>query len=779
MNRLVLTFFLIILFGHSESAMAKEPKDGSWQFLNNTHRESLRYQSGPDYSDYVKESLNDFYSIVLECVLDSDKQETIARNFMDNIDEGGKFVADIIDPFPKDELYSFLVYLSNIKLHYLSHLSDSQGIIKAETDNILITDVDNKHNGASIRVNYQVTILMDSVVVYSGDSEALLTYPNMRNKYQYKINSVVPKAYLAYRTSLANGTQIVSPSIGVETNQHSLKADHDSPTTTNVSNEIVEYSTSELDMMLHKAVELYNVKRFDESYRLLTNYHEGLKAKGVHYEKLSEWINKCKVAYELDKLGVDTSFNYCDGVCRFILNKKFGFIDSTGTVIVQPVLNEALDFKSGVAWVMKDDLWGSIDKSGSFVVNPQYDDVYELNEKDYAQNRCMLVEKNELFGLVDIKTGEVIEPIKYTSTNGRFGQIKGASFVYLATKKTRKLVDLATGTEKVNLPKNLEFREVIYENYFLVRDIKKYSYSLWATGIMHYKDGLILEPNYFSIRLLSLTHRELILLYQSRLDKDWYSIYNLRTRNMVSDRSFRGVLGFSLEYPFVIVEPFHFYDYAILDVNDGQLFGYTDFSYENIHLPEESSNTRTIVVEKGDTIKLYDFEHNEYIAPRSEIDVRFNGDYAIIRQNGKYGFINNHGEIVVPCQYDSTSGYNGNISPVVMKANDIVYLYDLDLKVYQAPTSEIDIKFDSYGHARICQNGKYGFINKRGKIIVPCEYYFLSDFGFYDKGVVTAKAYISKETYDQNKPTALIKIDIDSDTISIMNLSEVSMINTQ
>ena len=106
------------------------------------------------------------------------------------------------------------------------------------------------------------------------------------------------------------------------------------------------------------------------------------------------------------------------------------------------------------------------------------------------------------------------------------------------------------------------------------------------------------------------------------------------------------------------------------------------------------------------------------------------------------------------------------IPRVVLFEND-VYLCDLDFTVYKAPHSEIEIKYDPYGHARICQNGKYGFINKRGEIVIPCQFYYATSFSNNYKGVKwydasIAEFYIDKEAYDQQKPNILMKKKVDN-----------------
>ena len=60
-------------------------------------------------------------------------------------------------------------------------------------------------------------------------------------------------------------------------------------------------------------------------------------------------------------------------------------------------------------------------------------------------------------------------------------------------------------------------------------------------------------------------------------------------------------------------------------------------------------------------------------------------------ENGKYGYVNTKGEVVVPCIYDNTWWF-------------------------------------SEGFARVEQNDKSGFINTQGEVVIPCIYDNADDF---------------------------------------------------
>jgi hypothetical protein len=59
---------------------------------------------------------------------------------------------------------------------------------------------------------------------------------------------------------------------------------------------------------------------------------------------------------------------------------KFGFIDTTGAWVLQPVFDEAMRFREGLAPVKQNGKWGYIDISGKFEIEPQFDYAIPFSE---------------------------------------------------------------------------------------------------------------------------------------------------------------------------------------------------------------------------------------------------------------------------------------------------------------------------------------------------------------------------------------------------------------
>lgn len=74
----------------------------------------------------------------------------------------------------------------------------------------------------------------------------------------------------------------------------------------------------------------------------------------------------------------------------------------------------------------------------------------------------------------------------------------------------------------------------------------------------------------------------------------------------------------------------------------------------------------------------------------------FRDGFAAVKRNGKWGFVNEQCEEVVPCKYD-----------------DVVEFSD---------------GYFSEGFAKVKLDGKWGKVNKQGEEVIPCKYDDFRDF---------------------------------------------------
>lgn len=103
-------------------------------------------------------------------------------------------------------------------------------------------------------------------------------------------------------------------------------------------------------------------------------------------------------------------FDYAYGfkgeeLARVIINKKVGYINKDGELIVPPILDYAYVFRKGIAVAVLNDKIGYIKTDGDFLIYPKFDAVSEFSE-DIAR-----VELNGKYGYIKNDGSYLAEPI--------------------------------------------------------------------------------------------------------------------------------------------------------------------------------------------------------------------------------------------------------------------------------------------------------------------------------------------------------------------------------
>jgi hypothetical protein len=111
----------------------------------------------------------------------------------------------------------------------------------------------------------------------------------------------------------------------------------------------------------------------------------------------SAFGQKAKEKAEKNNGGYEFKGPYYEGLARVKnSDKKWGFVDTTGNVVVKPKYNAVENFSDGLARVRTGTKWGLVDKSGNEVIKPTFDAIYEfingkaqvlLNGEKYYMNK--------------------------------------------------------------------------------------------------------------------------------------------------------------------------------------------------------------------------------------------------------------------------------------------------------------------------------------------------------------------------------------------------------
>lgn len=154
---------------------------------------------------------------------------------------------------------------------------------------------------------------------------------------------------------------------------------------------------------------------------------------------------------------------------------------------------------------------------------------------------------------------------------------------------------------------------------------------------------------------------------------------------------------------------------------------YESESYRNVITTASKAREVGVATEKVKDYYLECFYMYKYIKTGLEEASTFLGNYALIKDEGLYGYLRNTGGYLIRPMYEQVS--------IFMGANAAVYdgteWYMINESGYKvaAPTEKIDtMSFLSNGKIRVSKNGKYGYTNPSFTIAETLPYDNASNF---------------------------------------------------
>lgn len=304
-----------------------------------------------------------------------------------------------------------------------------------------------------------------------------------------------------------------------------------------------------------------------------------------------------------------------------VLDKEFwGFIDEKGNYILQPMYNAARDFSSGIGLIKNLGDWYYVDKDG-IIINSTSDYItrYDFSEK------LARIEQNNLWGYINTSGEMVIQP-QFTDAN-----------------------DFKNG-------------------YAAVR-----SGSLW--GFINTKGNYIIEPQFKDAKNFENDAARV------KSDKGWIFV-NIQNKTFPSSPD----------------------QYEIRkDFSDGMAYILKDklFGYIN---------------NKGEIVIQAQFQ-----------DVgNFNNGYAPVFIEKQWGYINKSGDYMVNPKFEVAKEFKDGMALVKDKTG-YFYLNTAGQEIGKSAGYNVKYNF-SDGYARIIQNGKWGFIDQSGKVVIDAQYEKAEDF---------------------------------------------------
>ena len=414
-------------------------------------------------------------------------------------------------------------------------------------------------------------------------------------------------------------------------------------------------------------------------------------------------------------------------VLKYKKDGKIGLIDLEGNEITEPIYDEitAVTYKEGMLLVKQEDKYGVININGIDVIKPEYDSInidnyFDINTRYQMTGfiTCKINDDGYRYGYINYK-GEVVLDTEYTQIE-RVTEIEDEKDIYLIAFKDGQAGLLKN--DEIIL--NHEYEDIMYYSYNDVFIIQRNS----KQGVTDRNGNIIINPQYSNIsfggiyvnatldnevKILDLNGNEINDGYISKLptkDGEHFIVYGEdgiykiidKNGNFIIDRNYTNIEEVSNTYFIVASDK----NNGIIDLTGKSL---VDLRYNSIvELPNTNllqaniSETSTIslinanmqivatmdeaeLVVYDDYIRLYSETDNKYFDySGNELTAKdlFPDNKLYARKiNGKWGFVDNNGNLKVKNEYEMVT------------------------------------EFNEYGFAGIKLDGKWGVINQNGEVI--------------------------------------------------------------
>ena len=437
---------------------------------------------------------------------------------------------------------------------------------------------------------------------------------------------------------------------------------------------------------------------------------------GKNYSAIDEKGNQLFTDYDsveaISINSITSNIPYEKTVLKYKQGGLYGLIDFDGKKITENIYNSItnIDYKEGNLKVEQNGSYGVINIKGTTILEPVYDaimaDGYYNEETKYEKAGFILrivTDEGYRFGYAD-RTGKIILDTLYNEVS-RLTEVKGDD-VYLVTSTNGRY-----GLYKNN-------KEILANEY----------------------TDISFDPN-----------NNLLIVQKDQAQ----GVVNLEGNNIVP-----------IDYDNIIIGG------KYIDAQKGEETVVFDSNGNNLNTDILSYNQVSdlaIVIDKNNNYNIVDSPGNKKLKENYTYIEYFNNNYFIVTKDGKTGVINGNGNVVINLDYDAIQAIDGtnvlqaiktnenrtdiidsnmNIhegivnANVVKKDNYIKVYSETEVKYFDLSGNEITYKelFPNNTLYASESNGKWGLVDKNGKVVVNYDYDMVTEqngnvFGVKKDGV--------------------------------------------
>lgn len=385
------------------------------------------------------------------------------------------------------------------------------------------------------------------------------------------------------------------------------------------------------------------------------NYETGeykTKALNEKNEEIFTQYSKIEAVQNMDTVG---NLSYDQNVLKVQKDEKYGLINFSGKEII-PADYEEITAISGIEnsfKVKKDEKYGIVDNEGKIIVEPKYADIDVLGK----DNKSGFIVKDDTgkYGIIDYSNNEILE-IKYDAIEKVYG-----NDLYVVTENGKqKLVNkensdvLTSGFDSIKQILSNQENAVIF--------VKSNKY-----GVMNLSGEIVINAEYDDLKEVKTG-----IFIAKKSDK--YGIINTENQEKLA-----------FEYTSIVYnEKADIYIAEDNNLNSNILNSNLETKLTGM-LIELNENKGYLKLRINDKYKYYNFKFEE----KQEIDIFPNRTLFLSKKDGKYGYVDKDGKVIVDYTYDDATEQN-DYGYVAIKKDGKWGSIDSKGNVAQEPTYNLD-----------------------------------------------------------------------------------------
>lgn len=382
------------------------------------------------------------------------------------------------------------------------------------------------------------------------------------------------------------------------------------------------------------------------------NYDDGTYSTKALNAEEQEIFTEYEQVEAIENIDENQNLSYEGKVLKVQKDEKYGLIDMTGKEVLSCEYDKitALQGVKNTLLVLKDDNYGIVNNEGKVLIPTNYAEIQSLG--DEASQGFIVKSTDGKYGIVDIANNQVLE-VKYENIY----KIHQGSY-YVVSKNNKQLVVKNDGTEVVDA-KDGEIVAILKnpDNGIIYKKENKY-------GILDLSGGTVIEASYEDLK-----EAKTGILIAKKDGK--YGIIDLQG-NIKVDFKYNSIT-YNEKGDLYVAEDENYNNEIINSNYETKLTGMvTDLNDEKGY----------IEIREDNGYKYYNFKFEEKTAS----DIFTSNTLFVSKKDGKYGFVDKDGKVIVDYIYDDVSVQN------------------------------------EFGYAGIKKDGKWGAIDRNGKVVQEPTY---------------------------------------------------------